>query len=228
MRRDGKGPKERCCLVQKFCTFESLARPGAHERVWKGLREQKRRCKATIEIVGGIGPGMKCAEKFSQRKRCFKPSYAHSLASVLLYAFRSREKEYCLFCGFFQLEKPICYWESRHLLAPLMSQLVTFSNCSAYNCCCSEFPTSRLEILRSLTWKVQSDLYLKFASSVHWWWCFGAFFWCLKKSDETKTLADSPEHHLFLFIYSSHCFLCIIWLCRIIKGRVSQNIFILS
>ena len=131
MRRDGKGPKERCCLVQKFCTFESLARPGAHERVWKGLREQKRRCKATIEIVGGIGPGMKCAEKFSQRKRCFKPSYAHSLASVfLLYAFRSREKEYCLFCGFFQLEKPICYWESRHLLAPLMSQLVTFSNCS--------------------------------------------------------------------------------------------------
>ena len=130
MRRDGKEPKERCCLVQKFCTFESLARPGAHERVWKGLREQKRRCKPTIEIVGGIGPGMKCAEKFSQRKRCFKPSYAHSLASVLLYAFRSREKEYCLFCGFFQLEKPICYWESRQLLAPLMSQLVTFSNCS--------------------------------------------------------------------------------------------------
>ena len=116
------------------------SKSSAHLRVWLGLGPTSEYERGwgnksagawiTIEIVGGIGPGMKCAEKFSQRKRCFKPSYAHSLASVLLYAFRSREKEYCLFCGFFQLEKPICYWESRHLLAPLMSQLVTFSNCS--------------------------------------------------------------------------------------------------
>ena len=127
---------------------------------------KRRRCKPTIGIAGGIGPCMNVQKNAWSElfvyilpllenytiwfsilvlvpvNIWFTPSNVYPTPGLLFWS----EQILFVLCGGFCFI--FCYLfneNNRSVIEKVgtcrhpMSQLVTFSNCSAYNCCCSEF-----------------------------------------------------------------------------------------